>query len=571
MNTSLTMNDSRAIPDHDATANPGRSQRSADPGRSQRGGQLSGLRGELTAVITGGVMPIMDSTIVAIGMPNLIAAFHSNAATMQWVSTGYLLGLAVTVPIMGWLQARLGGRSLWIAGLVVFLAGSVACALSWNEISLIAFRVGQGMAAGMLMTLMQTLPVQEARRHGIEQIGSLISVISVPVATGPILGPVLGGLVLHWGSWHWLFLINVPIGLVAIVFALLWMPRDGGTPEGTTPRQSFDPLGFVLVSGGLVAILLALTNVATDGGFGHRSVLLPLGLGVVMLAAFLAEPRTRDPRRALIDISLMRYRSVASGAASYFLAGGAMYAAQFLLPMFWQQLRGHSVLAAALLLVPQGIGSLLSRLVAGPLADRIGSRTVATAGFFLVALMTLPFAFVSASTSDALLSGLLFFRGLALGILFIPGMLAAYLDIPASAVANATIITRVAQQVGASFGTAVVAVVLEASLRTGGVDGSGAFHQAFWATIAITVAGGVVALWLPGRQGLPGREGLPATQEPPGKQGSPEGQGSPGKQGSPEDRALRDGQDLLDGHAAPGGPEPSGHLQPPDEPGSSDR
>ncbi|MFZ2624710.1 MAG: MDR family MFS transporter [Propionibacterium sp.] len=457
---------------------------------------LSGMGLMLTAIILGGIMPVMDSTIVSIGLQTLIASFHTTAATIQWVTTSYLLAMAVAVPVVGWAQARFGGRPLWIAGIATFTAGSILCSLAWSVGALIAFRAPQGFAAGLLMPLMQTLGMQEAKRQGITTLGSLMSTLSLPIAIGPILGPVLGGAVLNWASWHWLFLINVPIGVVALIVAIPAFHDERPDPG---QRSSLDVVGFLSVSGGLATLLLGLTNIAREDGLAHPDVLVPLATGVALLIFFVAWPRSHDPRRTLIDITLLRVRSVVSASSALFLVGAALYAGQFLLPLYWQDLRGQSVLDAALLLVPQGVGSLLSRIVAGRLTDRFGGRTIAVLGFLLTAATTLPFCFAGTQTGNLSLSGILFLRGLALGVLFIPVMTVAYLDIDGPSIPHASILTRVSQQVGASVGTAVAAVVLESSVRSHQLSAEQSFHAAFTATVVITLLGAVLSLWLPGR------------------------------------------------------------------------
>ncbi len=458
----------------------------------------NGMRGLgllMTAVILGGIMPVMDSTIVSIGLHTLMDAFGTTASTIQWVTTSYLLALAVAVPVVGWAQTRFGSRRLWLFGLITFIAGSLLCALSWGPGSLIAFRAIQGFAAGILMPLMQTMAVQQAKRRGIEELGGLVATLSLPIAAGPILGPVLGGLVLNWLSWHWLFLVNVPIGIAAIAVAIPAFRDEEPRPQ---QRPGLDVVGFISVSGGLALLLWGLTNVAREAGAGHPDVVAPLIAGACLIGFFLWWPRTRDRRRTLVDVSLLRFRSVASASGTLFLCGAAMYAAQFLLPLYWQELRGQTVLRAALLMVPQGVGSLLSRTVAGRLSDRFGGRIVSLIGFLLTALTTAPFCFTTATTSNLLLSGVLLLRGLAIGALLIPAMTVAYRDVDAASAPHASILTRMTQQVGTCVGTAVAAVVLESAVATHHLSGLQGFHWAFGTAVAISLIGAAVSMWLPG-------------------------------------------------------------------------
>lgn len=454
----------------------------------------AGMGGQLAAVILGAVMPIMDSTIVAIGTPALMTAFSAGPTSIQWVSTAYVIALAIAVPVVGWAQRALGSRLLWTTALGAFTLGSALCALSPTIGVLIALRALQGLAAGILMTLMQSMPMQAARRAGVVNVGSLVATVSLPIAAGPILGPVLGGLVLHWLSWHWLFLINVPIGIAALLVAWRQLPADvDRAPQGAGP---FDLVGFVLVGCGLASLLVGLTNTANDGGVLHRDVLVPAALAVLMLATFAVRSLRREDGRALLDLRLLTRRSVGSASLVVALAGGAMFSAQFLIPLYFQDLRGRTVLAAALLMTPQAIGSLLTRGLAGRLTDRVGSRVVALLASLLVALTTLPFVLLDASASDVALSALLFLRGLALGVMLIPVMLAAYTDAEDNQVPDASMLVRIFQQVGGALGTATVAVVLVGSSLGSGP--AAPYRSAFLATVLVAALAALAACLLPG-------------------------------------------------------------------------
>ena len=205
----------------------------------------------------------------------------------------------------------------------------------------------------------------------------------------PILGPVLGGVILNWLDWRWLFLVNAPVCAVGLYLAWRFLPADAPAPPGT--RSRLDLPGLLLIAPGLAGILFGLSNVGKSGGLGRVDVQVPLIAGLLLLIAFVAWT-LRRARLALIDVRLLRIRSVGASSAVLFLAGACTYAAMFLLPLYWQALRGFSVLEAALLLIPQGVGSLLTRTMAGRLTDRIGGRAVAVAGFVLIALATVPFA-----------------------------------------------------------------------------------------------------------------------------------------------------------------------------------
>ena len=445
----------------------------------------------MTALIVGGITAILDTTIVAIGLHTLTVQLHAPVATIQWVSTGYLLALAIAIPFVSWAQARFGGKRLWLFALGLFVLGSTACAFAWSADSLIAFRILQGLGGGVMFPLMQTLAMQHVDPKAMAR---TMAAISLPIALGPILGPVLGGMVLNWLDWRWLFLINVPIGIVGWILAASFIPDDRPGPGAA--HQRLDVVGVVLLAPALAGLLYGLSNTHNDGGFTRADVLVPAIGGALLLAGFVVWA-IRRAGAALVDVRLLAVRSVRVSSITLTFVGAALFAGTFLLPLYFQTLRGYSVLDAALLLIPQGVGTLLSRFVVGKLVEKFGARLVAVVGFLVIAAATAPFALAGAGTGLWILGVVLFVRGLGLGVVLIPVMTVAYVDIARDQMPHASAITRIVQQLGGAFGTALVAVVLTTTAtRTNPEAG---FDAAFWWTTAITLAAAVVALLLPTR------------------------------------------------------------------------
>src|SRR5215510_5752195 len=368
------------------------------------------VRSALLALIVGGIAAILDSTMVTLALRTLVVRLHSTDGMIQWVTTGYLLAMAVAIPTTGWAESRWGGKRVWIAALVLFVLGSVLSALAWSDTSLIGFRVLQGFAAGLIFPLMQTLGVKAAGGHASS---NLIATVSLPLALGPILGPVIGGVILNWLSWRWLFLVNVPVIGVGLVLAWRLLPAD--RPDPQAGRARLDVIGLVLLAPALAAILLGLSNLSQAGGISHAGALVPLVAGVVLLVAFCASALAPGDRQPIVDIRLLVLRSLGTASIVLFTAGAAIYAAMFL----------------------------------------------------LAAAATVPFAFAGPHTSLWLLGAVLLIRGFGIGTVLVPPMSLAYQDVPLAGVPHATMNTRIAQQVGASFGTAIVAVALQSLLGHG--------------------------------------------------------------------------------------------------------
>ncbi len=445
------------------------------------------MRALIATLVVGVFAPILDTTMLTIAVHTLVLDLRADIATIQWVSTSYLLALVVSIPLCGWLDARLGGRRLWVAALVVFAVGSALCAASWSPVSLIVFRTLQGAAAGVLMTNMQTIAVRAA---GGGSVARVTAALGVPIALGPLIGPVVGGALLHWADWRWMFAINVPLCLLAVVAALRVLPDDA--PTSAVPP--LDRTGLALLAPGIVLTFYGLAELAERGTSGV--LLLFVVSGAALIAAF-GVHAARVGDRALVRVRLVRIPTVAASTLASLAVGGALMGTMFLMPLYWQTVRGDGALATALLLAPQAVGAFVPRFFVGGLVDRFGPRPVAVSAIALMAAATVPFAFVTAGTSPVVLALVLFARGLGLGAVLVPILSSAYTGLSRDQFPHASMFTRGAQQLGGAIGVAAVAVVLHAGLAHGPAEA--ALHPAFWVMAAVTVLGVVPALRLPGR------------------------------------------------------------------------
>jgi EmrB/QacA subfamily drug resistance transporter len=443
---------------------------------------------KLAAVmIVGAAAGLLDTTIVNVAIKTIAGNLHASLAEVQWVMTGYLLSYGMVIPFTGWALARFGARLTWLFSLSLFLAGSMAAGAAWNIGSLIAFRVMQGIGGGMLVPVLTTVLVQAA---GGKSLGRLMATVSLPAVVVPILGPVAGGLIAANLDWRWIFYVNVPICTVGLMLALRYLP-DQAAQAGSRPR--LDLLGIALVSPAVAALLYGLANAGSGGGLTRRDVLMPFAAGVVLLGVFVARGLLwrRDGVTPVIDLRLFRARSFAGASSLMFLSGLSMYGALFLLPLYYQQARGTSVLTAGLLMAPQGVGSLLPRTWAGKLTDSLGPRPVVLAGMLIAAAATVPFALAGAHTSYILLCAVLVVRGAGLSSANIALMAGAFTGVPKASVPDASTATRIIQQVGGSFGTAVLAMILVGHT----------YQAAFWWSIGFTGLAALPALLLSRQRG----------------------------------------------------------------------
>ncbi len=413
------------------------------------------LRGLATVVVLGSIMSILDTTIVAVALDTLGRDFKVSIATIQWVTTGYLLALAVVIPCTGWAMDRFGARRLWLLSLSLFIGGSILCGLAWSANALIAFRVLQGLGGGMILPVGQSILAQAA---GPQRMGRVMSVVGVPTVLGPVLGPVIGGLIVTNVSWRWIFFVNVPIGIVALVLSVRFL-----APGGKKIGSAFDLVGFLLLSPGLALFVYALSEVGMAGGFSD-SVIGCFAVSIVLMGAFVWRSlRTADP---LLDLRLFRYRSYSVANTCSFLFGATLYGAMFLLPLYYQVVRGQSALVAGLLMAPQGIGAALIMRRAGIITDRVGARAVVPAGVALMLIGTIPFALVTNDSNEIVLALSLLVRGLGLGLAMMPIFASAYQDLSHDAVPRATTTINIGRQAGGSVATALFAVVLQHQILT---------------------------------------------------------------------------------------------------------
>jgi len=445
-----------------------------------------GVRKLAAIMIIGAAAGLLDTTIVNVAMKTIGLDLHSSLTSVQWVMTGYLLSYGMVIPLSGWALARFGARLTWLTSLTVFLAGSMACGLAWNIGSLIAFRVVQGIGGGMLIPVLTTVLIQAA---GGRSLGKLMATVSLPVVVVPILGPVIGGLIVANLDWRWIFYVNVPICVVGLLLAWRYMPQQ---PPQAGPQPRPDITGIMLLSPAVAALLYGLASASAHGGFSRPDVLIPAAIGVVLLAVFIIRGLHwhNDAVAPVIDLRLFRVRSFTAASSLMFLSGLSLYGALFLLPLYYQQVRGLGVLDAGLLMAPQGIGSLLPRTLAGKLTDSIGARPVVLAGMLVAAAATVPFALAGTHTSYILLCLVLVVRGAGLSSANIALMAGAFTGLPRPQVPAATTATRIMQQVGGSFGTAVLAMILAEAT----------YQDAFWWSVGFTALALLPALLLPGRR-----------------------------------------------------------------------
>lgn len=483
--------------------------------RSGGRGGIAGLdRGILTlgaVVVVGSVMAILDATVVNVAIPTLGRELEASISQVQWVITAYFLAFASVIPLTGWLAGRFGARRVWLAALVVFMAGSVLAGSAWSVGALIAFRVVQGLGGGLLMPVGQTVLAQAAGR---ERMGRVMSVIGVPMFLAPVFGPVIGGAIVDSASWRWIFFLNLPVGLLAVALALRFLPAA----EARTAAR-LDLAGLALLPPGLALLVWGVSEAGSRGSVAGTRTVIGVAAGAVLIAAFVLRARGRGGE-ALIDVGLFRSRGFAAAAATNLLLGVALFGALILLPLYFQLVRDRTPLETGLLLIPQGAGAAIGLPVAGWSSDRLGPRRVVAAGALVALAGTAVYAQIAADTSYLTLAAALFVIGLGLGATIAPSMAAAYQSVPQQAAGHATSTINVVQRIAGSVGTALLAIVLQRRIAEnldleGGLAAlarlsdarraeaapglADAFATSFWVALCLVAVAVPATLLLPGR------------------------------------------------------------------------
>lgn len=438
-------------------------------------------------------MELLDTTIINVAVPTLAKDFEvTSASTIQWVITGYLLSLAVFIPISGWAGDRFGTRKVFIFALTAFTGASLLCATAWNIESLIAFRVLQGVGGGMLSPVAFTMVW---RAFPPEERSKAAGIMVIPAAMAPASGPVVGGFLVEYMSWQWIFLVNLPIGIAALLVSVFYLR------EHTEPNPGrFDPIGFVLAGAGLASVVYALSR-AGNHGFSDVTV-IAVGLGGVgLLAAFaVAELNIKQP---MVDVRILGNALFRACNLAWIVTMFGGSSAIFLLTLQLQTGRGLSPLEAGLTTFVMAIGVVLTAQPASRLYRVVGPQRLILVGLVTCALMTLALHRVDFQTNLWMIRGVMFTRGIGFGLVLVPLQAATYAQISPAQTGRATSLYNATSQVASSLGVAVSASYLTSRLShydaglgnpATSAGSLSAFEDAFLLMGIISLVGVAVAL-----------------------------------------------------------------------------
>ncbi|MGH2355199.1 MAG: DHA2 family efflux MFS transporter permease subunit, partial [Chloroflexota bacterium] len=408
----------------------------------------------LVAIIIGTFMVILDNTVVNVALPTLGRVFEADLALLQWVITAYMLAQAAVIPLSGWLGDRFGAKRLYLTSLVLFTLGSALCGLAASAQMLVATRVLQGFGGGMMMPIGMSVLY---RLTPPERRGTIMGLFGVPILVAPALGPVLSGYLLEYADWRLIFLINVPVGALALLAGLRGLPAIGAPRAAgalDAPGMVLGPLAFASLSFGI--------SESTHAGWTGATTLGGISLGLAALALFVW--RELSARHPLLELRVFRSRDFTLAIMTQWIAFGAMFGTFFLVPLFLQQVRGYGSFETGLFTLPQALASALLMPLGGRLFDRIGARPLVLFGLALVVGAMWQMSGLSGTTTGQDLRLPLILMGAGMGSMMMALNTHVLNSAPRELVSRVTSLANALQNVVASLAIASFATVLQGRL-----------------------------------------------------------------------------------------------------------
>lgn len=404
----------------------------------------------LMILMMGAFMAVLDSSIVNVAIPKFMALFGVGADQAEWVMTGYLLTSGVVVLVTGYLGNHFGYKRLYIVALAIFTIGSTLCSLSWSNNILIGARIIQAIGGGAIM------PVTMAMNYSIvprNRIGMALGIWSVAITMGPAIGPTLGGYLIDNFNWQMIFTINIPIGIIAIILAVLSLPDTPGRPG-----LKFDIPGFILSGVGCFAILLALSEGQTYG-WTSLFIVTTMVIGLFTMVLFVQwELYTTHP---LLDVRILRNLVFSTSLMAVSVIYIGLFAIVFLIPIYAQDLLGYTPMQTGLLLMPQGLATGIMMPINGRIFDRFGAFPMAAIGAAILTFVTFSLHKLDLNSTYAHIQLLLIMRGIGVSLCMMPVTASGMNAVPRRLASEASAITNLIRNIAASMGIAFLTYVMQ--------------------------------------------------------------------------------------------------------------
>jgi len=425
--------------------------------------ELSGSKFGITLVVmTAALMAMIDITIVNVALNDIRASFGTPIDQIGWVSTGYMMANIVIIPMTGWFQRRFGYRRYFAASVIIFTLASALCSLAWNLPSLVVFRALQGLGGGAIIPTAQSILFA---RYPKKEHGMAAALFGLGAISGPLLGPTLGGYLIDWSSWHWIFTVNVPIGFGVALLALRFIEQPSfAPPRGEEARV--DAFGIALLALGMASLQYVLEEGNREGWFESELILaLALVAGVALVTFIIHELETPHP---IVDLRVFLGRNYAAGTALNFLTGFALFGGSFMFSLYAGSVLRYSALDIGKIFLAAGSISVVMMPLIGRLGPKVDGRLLLAIGLGIVAYSQLTASHLTAEAGfwDAVLPNWL--RSLGLGFVFIPVSMVALSDLAPEQRGNATGLFNLTRELGGSFGTALMGMLVSDGVKVHG-------------------------------------------------------------------------------------------------------
>ncbi|MEK3787636.1 DHA2 family efflux MFS transporter permease subunit [Paenibacillus sp. FSL K6-1230] len=402
------------------------------------------------AIVLGAFVAILNNSLINVAIPKLTTDLGSTTSRIQWVITGYTLASGVIVPITGYMEQKIGYKKFLILALSIFAIGTAICALAWSDSSLIAARVLAGLGGGVIMPLSMTIVYKIIPRH---QIGMALGIWGIAAMAAPAVGPTLSGYLIEWVNWRFLFIVCLPVTVLAILLVVFLIKE----PEKGTPR-AFDLPGFVLAATCAGTLLYALSNGQSDGWTSFKIVgLLFIAVWSLIFLIYVESGK----ENAVIEISLFKNFKYSISVVASSLVMMGMYGGTFLTPLFLQNIQGVSPIETGIILIPQAVAMAVMMPIAGRLFDKYGIVPLGLVGLTLTSFMTYHLHLLTPDTSHAWLETVMALRGIGIGICMMPLSTVGMNAVHPSKVANASTASNLVRTVSASMAIAVFTSIMQ--------------------------------------------------------------------------------------------------------------
>jgi DHA2 family multidrug resistance protein len=422
--------------------------------------EVTGSKLGITAVVmTAALMAMIDITIVNVALSDIRASFGTPIDRIGWVSTGYMMANIVIIPMTGWFQRRFGYRRYFAGSVLLFTAASALCGLAWNLPSLVVFRAIQGLGGGAIIPTAQSILFA---RYPRKEHGMAAALFGLGAITGPLLGPTIGGYLIQWSSWHWIFMVNVPVGILALTMALRFVEQPGFEPP-TGEAARVDVFGIALLAVGMGSLQYVLEEGNREGWLESRLIVTLAAVAAIALVTFAVHEL--ETARPVVDLRVFKNRSYSAGTGLNFLTGFALFSGSYMFSLFAGSVIRYSALDIGKVFLVAGTVSIVVMPLMGRLAPKMDGRLLLLVGVGTVSASQLSASHLTTAAGfwDLVLPNLI--RSFGLGFIFIPVSMLALSDLPANQRGNATGLFNLTRELGGSLGTALMGMQVSDDIK----------------------------------------------------------------------------------------------------------